>query len=203
MVGAGFSSTNKKGKKSAEWGVDLFGGKQKETWLDDPTHKTSFNVYGGRVFYNFNDKWAGIGIGLSGGNLRMADKRKVSQASQLEKGYYKTWLLPSASIRIGVTKTFFGEYRFADAFPTASPGYQSQLYLGTGFGQRNGFMLKTGFTGLSGGGGEGRFSLVLTFPIKNVMLTTNYAFGSNGQPGVTFNNSQFSMSVKYNFFKKK
>jgi len=193
MIGAGFSSFKKKGNNSSEFGVDAFGGTQKETWEDNPSHETTYQAFGAHGFYRTDAKWIGIGVGLTlGKNIRMADDREVNSFDKLSEGHYETPILPSASIRIGPRNILFGEYRFADAFPTASPAYQHQVYLGSGFGSKNGFALKIGAHGHIHSG-----SLVaITLPIHK--LTVDSYFIVNGGHSA----NQYAISLKYHYNKK-
>jgi len=197
MMGIEFSTFKKKGNISSELGVNAFGGTQKESWRDVPSQTTSYQTFGANGHYRIDSKWFGAGIGLSvGNNIRMADDRNVDNQQQLEKGHYNTFILPSASLRVGPRRILFGEYRFADAFPTASPAFQHQFYLGTGFGARNGFAIKLGVQNHRGA------LLNLTVPIEKITIDTYVGLFNPDNSQSSSKTNQFGLSVQYHFNKK-
>ena len=59
-------------------------------------------------------------------------------------GLGSTVLYPQFHFRVGPKRILGLEYNFADHFPSALPAFTHELALGTGFGARSGFHIKSG-----------------------------------------------------------
>jgi hypothetical protein len=101
---------------------------------------------------------------------------------------------PQFYTRLGIRKWIFAEYRFADYFPSALPGFRQQFAIGTGLGWNNGTLLRIGFntndiTFLSG-----------SFPIENrITLEPMLLWGKSPKLDDNQTQFQFSVGASYHF----
>lgn len=210
MLGFGYSTNktrlrqNKKGKNyttQTETSYYSFMGSQSEQWADTPGHVTDFTVFGGGVQIREQLKWIGVGVGVNAGNLRFAYQNKIKNQSTIsdpDQGYWSTPILPSAYFRIGPRHILFGEYTFAQNFPSPTPSLYSMFSAGTGFGLKNGAALKVGtLTGIRG------TILSLNFPVgKQLGIESYYHFGNSESYNTSSaKQNQFSLSIEYKLIK--
>ena len=154
-------------------------------------------LIGVNPYVQYDTKWTGIGGGLHLGNLVSIFEDKTTDGSGVAKtGISKSILYPQLSVRFGPVKYFFIDYKLADHFPSALPGFRNQLGVGTGFGANNGMYARfgTNFDGILISG---------YFPLNNglileplVIWAESYDSGSNS---VRLRKMQFSLGISYRF----
>lgn len=95
-------------------------------------------------FIRYDINWVGIGAGLHAGNLFYNRGDIYQRNAVISTSHFKTPVFPSAYIRVGPQRFFFADLHIADNFPSSSPGLSFLTGIGTGFGLRNGLLLRAG-----------------------------------------------------------
>jgi prolipoprotein diacylglyceryltransferase len=127
------------------YGAKLMLGSHNETRISDNLEKNTF-LFGVTPYATWESNWLGLGGGLHLGNLSFITENLRKEGSgRPESGSVYTPAYPQLYIRVGPRKWFFAEYRLADHFPSALPGFRQQLAMGTGLGLDNGTNLRLGF----------------------------------------------------------
>ena len=154
LVSTGFSITNENPDLTERWtyGLHAVGGQHIETGLSSRYEK-KHELVGIIAYINYDEKWIGVGGGLHLGSLRYVNKQYFTEhllfPGRIEENADKDtkWgFYPRLYARIGPERIFFVDYRLANHFPFALPGYNHQLGIGTGFGSRSGLMGRFGTT---------------------------------------------------------
>ncbi len=148
-------------------------------------------------YINYDRKWIGIGGGLHFGNISyVIENRGESGYGIPESGSKSTPVYPRLYVRIGQENIFFADYRFANHFPSALPGFRHQLGIGTGFGSESGVQARFGTTFL-------HYYLAGHYPVKNKFVLEPTLLWVP-QDGIDYNYSvstpfQFSLGLSYRF----
>jgi len=196
LAGAAFEFTRQKPALHEQFtfGAKTIFGNHRETRISDLYEKNTV-LLGITPYAAYDTRWVGLGGGLHLGNLTMTTENLSSEGSGIPKtGSREIKGLPHFFVRVGPRKWIFAEYRYADWFPSALPGYRQQFAVGTGLGMENGTNLRFGFntndiTLISG-----------TFPIQNrVVIEPMLLWGKSPNWESENTRTQFSLSVSYRF----
>lgn len=187
--------TEVKPEQDVQWnyGGKLMMGRHRETRLSDQK-VTNTNLFGITPYLNYDSKWVGIGGGLHIGNLSIIRENQSEDGFGIPtSGSIYTNIYPQINVRVGPYRWFFIDYRFADQFPSALPGFRHQFGIGTGFGLRNRTSLRFGSDG-------GNFTYLSGyFPIQNkVVLEPMFLWGSS-PTSVSGSQYQYSLGMSYRF----
>jgi phosphatidylglycerol:prolipoprotein diacylglycerol transferase len=178
-------------KTSVTYGLNIYGGTHSERLLTENVGNSNvwdeYKVFGVNPNIQLDSKWVGAGGGLHVGNLSYVLDEN-SKVDSDKSGRILTNLYPMFSFRFGPKKVLFGEYRFADWFPSALPGYRHQFSLGSGLGTDNGFNIRVGSSNYG-------MLIASEIPFKNGLTLSPLLHFS--QVNSSSNQTQFSVGVKY------
>jgi hypothetical protein len=189
-----FTEENAARQKELFYGAKAIFGHHRETRLSDNFEKNN-TVFGITPYAGYETKWVGFGGGLNMGNLTYITENLTRDGSGIPTtGIGNVNVYPQFYTRLGIRKWIFAEYRFADYFPSALPGFRQQFAIGTGLGLNNGTHLRIGFntndiTFLSG-----------SFPIENrITLEPMLLWGKSPKLDDSQTQFQFSVGASYHF----
>ena len=189
-----FTEENAAQQKQVFYGAKAIFGNHRETRLSDNFEKNN-TLFGITPYAGYETKWVGFGGGLHMGNLTYITENLSRDGSETPTtGVGNVNVYPQFYTRLGIRKWIFAEYRFADYFPSALPGFRQQFAIGTGLGKNNGTNLRIGFntndiTLLSG-----------SFPIENrITLEPMLLWGKSPKLGSDQTQFQFSFGASYRF----
>ena len=181
-------------KQQFRYGAKVMIGNHRETRLSD-NNITNTSLFGVTPYANFETNWVGIGGGLHIGNLSYITENLSENGTDIpQKGSIIASAIPQFYFRVGPERWLFADYRYADFFPSALPGFRQQVGIGTGLGLDNGTNLRFGSNTatmqyLSG-----------YFPIENkFVLEPMYLWGKAPGYASDKNYSQFSLGLSYRF----
>ncbi|WP_372948671.1 prolipoprotein diacylglyceryl transferase [Mariniphaga sp.] len=179
------------------YGAKLMLGSHNETRISDNKEKNSFLV-GVTPYASWESNWLGFGGGLHFGNLSFITENLQKDGSgRPESGSTFVPVYPQLYMRAGLRRWIFAEYRLADHFPSALPGFRQQLALGTGLGLDNGTNLRLGFNT------DAIYFLSGRFPIENkIVLEPMVLWGKfpiYNYPDTEKYSYQFSFGLSYRF----
>ncbi len=198
LAGAGYYITREipDFNEKMTYGLNVFGGQHIETKLSENTKKNHL-LFGISPYISYDRKWAGIGGGVHFGELRYVTEN-------LDVGYP---FPPSASkfmqvyprfyARIGPENIFFADYRLANQFPSALPGFRHQLGIGTVFGSESGVQTRFGTTLM-------HYYLAGYFPIENKVVIEPFILWGRLPDDAPYylrnaGQFQFSLGLSYRF----
>lgn len=179
------------------YGAKLMVGSHDEIRISDNRGKSTF-LLGLNPYVKWESNWLGFGGGIHVGNLSFIKENLQEEGSgRPEWGSGYTPVYPMFYARVGPRRWYFAEYRFADHFPSALPGFRQQLAMGTGLGLDNGTNLRLGFNT------EDIYFVSGYFPIDNkIVLEPMVLWGKSpwySRPDPEKNFYQFSFGVGYRF----
>jgi prolipoprotein diacylglyceryltransferase len=190
--GAAFSFKNEYPQKkyTTNYGVNLFLGQSRET-MDSTGAETKTGLYGLNPYFKIDANWIGIGGGIHVGSLVYPKSEKDNQ-SDLTTGSIKTNIYPQIYGRLGPRRFLFVDYHLADQFPAPFPSFYQQLGIGTGFGLKNGTVLRAGgFIGNLNG------AYITTYLPLSEALSIEPMLVLSGQTS-----GNFSLGIHYNLSSK-
>ncbi len=150
LGGAGYAYTKKQENGEVTYGLNGYLGEHQEiditTGVAGASRETT--IYGLNPYVRRDWEYFGLGVGLHVGNLRytLEDKNEDGNGTPAW-GSKKTPVYPQVNLRIGPTRIIFADFRLADQFPAAFPGFRYQASIGSGFGLRNGTFARFGTNG--------------------------------------------------------
>lgn len=187
-AGVNFKKENLTRKSETNMGINIYGGDHAETNLTNNS-KTSDVIIGINPYIKYDTRWLGIGGGIHVGNLiHIPDYISQTDPSIPKNGKKIHYIYPLTYFRVGPRDIFFLDLNTANQFPTAMPGYQYQMGIGTGFGLNNGTNLRFGITG------QGTYITSYLPLIGGFIVEPLFHFSDN--------NFQFSFGIKYEFGQK-
>ena len=194
LAAVGYSSTriNTDSQNSFTWGVNTLFGQHNETGLTDVI-ENSRPLLGVTGYARYDHRWVGLGLGLHTGSISYTLENLSEERSGIPNTAKRTpFIYPQAYIRVGPPDIFFFDYRLADHFPSALPGFRHQFGIGTGLGSRNGSYLRFGHTGLN-------YYFAANLPIQNTfVIQPFFAWGNNPEYSQR-SQFQFSIGLGYRF----
>jgi prolipoprotein diacylglyceryltransferase len=201
LLGGGFETTeyNRFTKEQLTYGIKGYLGNHQETRLSDNFKKENFLI--GITPYSIYEKnWIGIGGGLHLGNLSFITENLREEGSGVPKsGSKEAFIYPQLYLRVGPRNYFYIEYRLADQFPSALPGFRHQIGAGTGLGDADNFTLRVGLRSVDSYYIGGKFTIDNKYVFEPQILIGD-KFLSNQSARI----NQFSMGLSYRFdFKEK
>jgi prolipoprotein diacylglyceryltransferase len=175
-------------------GIKGYLGSHREIRLSDQ-RQSDYNWCGVTPYGSFETNWLGLGAGLHLGNLGiiLENKREEGTGKPLT-GILKTNIYPQLYFRFGPRSILYLDYRLADHFPSALPGYRHQLGIGSGLGLDNGTTLRFG------GSSANIFYVTGTLPIRNRYVIEPLVL--IGEPSILESDNyfyQFSLGISYRF----
>lgn len=171
---------------SYHYGVQMMLGSHKELRVSDGYTKNT-TLFGLSPYGKFDSKWLGVGAGFHVGSLEyIGENLSVDGSGIPTTGSPKANIYPRFYFRAGPSRWFFVDYHFADNFPYALPGYRKQIGVGSGFGLKNGTLLRFGTNNA-----EQKY-LSGYFPIRNKIVVEPVFFWG---PSVIDNQTQFQFAV--------
>ena len=206
LTGAGYYITREipDFNEKMTYGLNVFGGQHIETRLSENTKKNHL-LFGISPYISYDRKWAGIGGGVHFGELRyITENYRVSTFPRSASKF--TQVYPRLYARVGPQNIFFVDYRLANQFPSALPGFRHQLGIGTGFGSESGVQVRFGSTF-----GTTSFNIPVTFhrylagyfPIENkIVIEPVILWGQRPENAPSYVNAgqfQFSLGLSYRF----
>jgi phosphatidylglycerol:prolipoprotein diacylglycerol transferase len=182
--------------------INALTGKHIETRISDNKKNINY-LLGVSPFVSIDRRWVGVGIGLNWGRLTYILESiseyhppplPVPSSRTKHTDFY-----PQFYARLGHERIFYIDYHYANHFPSALPGFQKQIGLGTSFGAKNGLKCRFGLAD--------NFKYVAGyFPFKNrVVLEPLIIWGQSPYFIDTSNNNepsnlyQFSLGFSYRF----
>lgn len=192
-----FTEIQPANKRTLNYGGKLMVGSHRETRFSDMYSKTKF-LFDLNPYILFEENWIGAGGGLHLGSLSYILENKQEEGSGFpSSGRKVTPVYPQFYLRVGPRRWYFAEYRLADHFPSALPGFRQQVAMGTGLGLDNGTNLRLGFNT------EDIYFFSGHFPIDNkIMLEPMILWGKSpwyqrADPDKNF--YQYSLGLGYRF----
>jgi hypothetical protein len=186
--------TEIKNKELVEYGVNGYFGRHYELGKTSLI-ETNHTIAGINPFIKYDIKWFGIGGGLHVGNLRYAPMNWSEDESSKfpDTGTRESPVLPMLYFRIGIQRTLFVSYKFADQFPTPFPGHYQNIEVGSGFGAKNGFNIRYGSDG------QTKNHIAAYIPInENNVFEPLYGWVSNEDINTSIQ-QQFVFGLHYRF----
>jgi hypothetical protein len=179
------------------YGAKLMLGSHNETRISDNREKNTF-LLGVTPYASWESNWLGFGGGLHLGNLIFITENLSKEgSSHPESGSVYSPVYPQLYLRAGHRRWLFAEYRLADQFPSALPGFRQQLSIGTGLSLDNGTNVRIGFNT------SDIYLLSGHFPIENkIVLEPMLLWGKSPyylSPDYEKNYYQFSFGLGYRF----
>lgn len=125
---AGFEQTRifsdaKKGVDKKTFGVQAFAGQQLDRAQGVHNVERILNVYGITPFYRMDTRKWGAGLGGTFGNFAKVTPYADGRPTSLTR----YWFYPLFNARFGAQDVFYVELRSGDYFPSAFPGFNTQL----------------------------------------------------------------------------
>jgi len=164
------------------------------------TNRTLLDING---FVKYDLKWVGVGGGIHAGNLLYNRGDAYRQnLDVISSSYFRTPVFPSAYLRLGPERFFFADFHFADNFPSSSPGLSFLTGIGSGFGLKNGFLVRAGVSFLD----ESAWYVSAYIPVANrFVIEPLYWWTGNvySEYQGMFPENQFSIGISYRFDHKK
>lgn len=197
-IGYSHTKTNPESNVTITYGANLVAGKFSEANITDGGEVNKLLVDLGS-YIKYDAKWLGIGAGLHIGNLFYNAGDAYRENISLDKGYFRTPVLPGAYLRVGPKRYFYADMHIADHFPVSSPGLSFLAGIGTGFGLRNGLSLNAGLSFID----EDTWYVSGYIPIENtIVIEPIFVWtGRNIFPEypIELPEKQFSIGVSYRF----
>jgi hypothetical protein len=106
------------------------------------TNKT-YDIFGARVFYKYDIKWVGIGVGTNVGNQRWIPYVPLDGPYMI-KSTLSFPLMPEGYFRAGRTDIFDFRYDFGTKLASNYPVLLHEFSIGSGFGFRNDVGMRIG-----------------------------------------------------------
>jgi phosphatidylglycerol:prolipoprotein diacylglycerol transferase len=179
-------------KTSVELGLRMYAGNHSESVLQPAIGaEDSYKVFGLNPHIYVDSKWVGAGAGVHVGDLSYAYNNTKTDSKLT--GRELTNFVPMFQFRFGPKRIVFAEYRYADWFPSALPGYRHQYSIGTGFGSDDGFIFRIG---------SSNYGMLFSseIPFKNGLTLSPLLHFSESQTSNL--QTQFSLGMKYNLRQK-
>jgi prolipoprotein diacylglyceryltransferase len=142
LGGAGFALITQDEKAMTTKGINLYGGSDKETNLTT-LKENSYFLFGVNPYIKYDLNWIGLGVGLQLGNLRWAPMNPIDSYT-VKNGTKFSPVMPEASLRLGRRDILDLKYNFGFNFPAEFPSLINELSLGSGFGNKTNFSLRSG-----------------------------------------------------------
>ena len=196
LGGAAFEFTEEYPEKKQQfrYGAKTMFGNHTETRLSD-NYEKSITLFWITPYATFETNWVGIGGGLHIGNLSIITENFDEDGYGIpETGSTFVKIYPQFHFRLGPQRWFFADYRMADHFPSALPGFRHQLGVGTGLGTRNGTNIRLG----SNLGDIFYFSGYVPIE-KKFVIEPMILWGQSPQYTTAKNYFQYSLGVGYRF----
>jgi Prolipoprotein diacylglyceryl transferase len=216
VYGLGFSRTTQiKGANSFTWGASAFHGKFRE----DALHHRSFpsavitndsrtiNMYGINSYVQWDNRYAGLGIGVHSGDLLSQIRNLEGMSATVETTVENLNFYPQAYFRLGRTDRMFGEVSFARNFPSSFPDlmFQASLGISLKYNKLNRGAVRLGTSTITGLFISSAFPVGKYFTIEPYFGTLNPLLGADDPLDKTYNDDKATMgsiALHYKFGKK-
>ena len=194
MGGVGIAKVTKSERRTTTYGLNAYGGINKETNLTQNEEYTTF-IGGVNPFVKYEWKWVGLGFGAHIGNLRWVPATPVEERSY-DRGTRFSPVLPEAYFRLGRRDIFDLEYAMGFAFPSPYPALTYHASMGTGFGLSSEYSLRFGYFLPSTSAFMSAEGLIQ----KNFGFKLMYLFGGSSSDYQPYGKSPaFNLGLNYRF----
>lgn len=196
LAGAGYEVTYLFDKpfEQLNLGIKGFLASHREIRLSDQ-YRTDNQWFGITPYGNLETNFFGFGLGIHLGKFGIIYlNRREEGTGKPQTGINTASFYPQLYVRIGPRKYGYVDYRLADQFPSALPGYLHQLGIGSGLGRTDGTALRFG------GSGENMVYLSGTFPIRDTYVIEPLLLMGQSTTNKTDKNFyQISVGLTYRF----
>jgi prolipoprotein diacylglyceryltransferase len=196
LIGAGYeiSRIYQNPYEELSYGIKSWIGNHYQTRLSDQ-YRTKNALFGINPYTRLETNFFGIGGGINIGNLVIiTENRHIDGTGHPETGFRKYNIYPQFYFRFGPRSVIYLDYRLADQFPSALPGFRHQFGIGTGLGYNNGLALRIGSNT------DSIKYLAAKIPIKNsIVLEPVFLWGKSPQYESNKTFRQFSLGLSYRF----
>jgi prolipoprotein diacylglyceryltransferase len=143
MGGIGFSKVTESGEETITYGINAFGGINRETNLT-LNQENTFILGGINPYIKYDLRWIGMGVGAHFGNLRWVPVSPID-AKTYNNGTKFSPILPEFYFRVGRRDILDLETAMGFQFPSPLPALSYHASLGSGFGLTSDYSLRVGF----------------------------------------------------------
>jgi len=196
LIGAGYeiSRIYQNPYEQVSFGIKSWMGNHYQTRLSDQ-FQTKNTLFGISPYALLETHWFGTGGGVNIGNLVIiTENQHIDGTGFPETGFKKYNIYPQLYFRFGPRSLIYLDYRLADQFPSALPGFRHQFGIGTGLGKNNGLALRLGSNT------DSINYLAAIIPIKNtVVLEPVFLWGKSPKYESNKTFIQFSVGLSYRF----
>lgn len=196
MGGIGYSQITKKGNKMTSYGINLYGGNNKEINITNNTEKSKF-IFGVNPYVSFEAKWIGLGGGAHFGILRWIPKDPIKEKSFAD-GTKSSWIAPGYYFRFGRPHILDIKYAYGFNFPSPFPSQTQAISLGTGFGLRENYRFRYGFMQSP----NAKFISAEGLINQNLGISATYIYDTEGWYGQTAKSESrivFGLNYRFDF----